>query len=895
MSKSECRTTNARSFVIRHSSFLPAAVCGLLVLSVIAVFGQTARHDFINLDDDDYVYENPHIQAGLTAAGIAWAFSNRDVSAQWQPVTLLSLMADVQSLASGEGPPDRLGDRRDDRLDDRARLAARIHVTNVALHAVNSILLFLLLRAMTGSQWRSAFAAALFAVHPLHVESVAWVSERKDVLSGLFGLLALWAYVVYARGPHVVPYLCVVVALALGLMAKPMLVTWPFLFLLLDYWPLRRQGATQSVLGREQGERGLLPAPHSLLPAPAGRRDLHWLILEKLPLLLLVGISAAIAYFAQLSGGTVISLRTAPVYQRIARAAVIYVEYLGKMFWPANLSAVYSAQDVAGFWPASAAVALLVFVTITVVWRARRGEPWLATGWFWYLGTLLPVIGLVQVGSAVVADRFVYLPQIGISIALAWAVADLAKFQISNLRSQISNVKFRTSHVIRRSVAYCSLVALSSLTLSALAVCAWRQTCHWRDSEALWNHALTCNPRNASAHLYLGMVFAVRRQSDESIAQYRLALSINPKLEQAEYNLGAALGARGQVDEAHDCYVKALEIRPGDKMAHNNLGLILAARGQADAAAVHYRAALQSDPNFVEARYNLGMLLTHHGQLDEAIAQFEQILKSDPDNALPHFGLAEPLARRGNIERALAEVRRAIEIKPDFAEAHNGLGVILAGQGRSDEAVAEFRKALDSRPDMVDAYFNLGLAAASSGNLDQAIALYRKAVELQPGNAYGHVTLGLVLARRGLIDEAIAQYREALRTQPGNSDTHIYLGRALAGGGHLDEAVVQYREALASRPDDEDAQNGLGTMLAGQGHLDEAIPHFRKALEIKPDYLEARFNLGLALAGSGRAGEALEHYQKALELAAAGNDKSMVEAIRARIARLKATVPKGTK
>ena len=402
-------------------------MCVLLVLAVTLVFVQTVRHEFVNYDDNEYVYENHHVLAGLSREVAAWAFTSR-VSAQWTPFTLLSLMADAQFfLRHGARPPDL------------KRLAAGIHAVNIALHAANVVLLFLVLRAMTGGMWPSALVAAVFAVHPLHVESVAWITERKDVLSGFFGLLALAAYTWYARRPSVFRYLSVAAALAVGLLAKPMLVTWPLVFLLLDYWPLRRRFSAS-------------------------------LLLEKVPLFVLVAACAIVAYHGQQSGDAVTSLETVPLPQRIARAAELYVVYLGKSFWPAELAANYAEPPMETRWPVLAAAGLLALLTAAALYAARHRWRWLAVGWLWYLITLAPVIGLVRVGSVVMADRFLYLPQIGLCLALGWAAA-------------------RASGTLRYSRP--AFAAAATLVIAGLTASAWQQASYWKDSvtlgPALWH------------------------------------------------------------------------------------------------------------------------------------------------------------------------------------------------------------------------------------------------------------------------------------------------------------------------------------------------------------------------------------------------------------------------
>jgi len=559
----------------------------LLIIAVLLVFGQTLRHEFVNYDDNEYVYENAAVMHGVTAEGISWVFTHR-VSAQWTPLTLLSLMADAQLFSRrGAGPPDL------------ARLAAGMHAVNLALHAANAVLLFLVLRSMTGRVWPSAMAAAVFAVHPLHVESVAWITERKDVLSGLFGLLALAAYVRYARRPSAMRYLLVAGALALGLIAKPMLVTWPLVFLLLDYWPLRR-------------------------PLRAG------LLLEKVPLLLLVAASAAAAVVGQWSGDAVFSLETVPLGQRIARAAELYVAYLGKTFWPANLAALYGEPPMASYWPAIAAGALLALLTAGALWAARRTrrapQPWLAVGWLWYLLTLVPVIGLVRVGSGVMADRFMYLPLIGLCLAVIWAA-----------KQAIGTSPYRQ----------CTAAVASLLVLASLGTLAWRQASYWKDSETLWKRTLVCTSGTWAVHNNLGIALDRKGQFDEAIAHFRKAVEIRPNFAQARFNLGNALMNAGQVEQAIAEFRKATSIEPDHAAAHSNLGIALDRIGQFADAVAELEKAIQINPDSAEAHNSLGIVLARHGQYDKAIAHFQT----------------------------------AIQIRPDFADARRNLNVVW-GQTR---------------------------------------------------------------------------------------------------------------------------------------------------------------------------------------------------------------------
>ena len=551
------------------------------MLAVLAVYGQTATHDFVNFDDDEYVYGNRHVQDGVTWASIAWAFTQARVAAHWHPLTWLSLMADAQVLKLNGGRPDR------------ALMAAEMHGVNVALHAANAVLVFLLLRSMTASVWRRHCAAALFAVHPLHVESVAWVTERKDMLSGFFGLLAIWAYVTYARKPSAHRYALVAVALLLGLLAKPMLVTWPLLFLLLDYWPLKRwpsggEGCSDGVHGGRSKPDG---APH------------RQLIVEKLPLLLLVTASAVVTFLAKRSSGTLASLEKAPLAARVARATVLYAAYLGKTVWPARLAAVYPDAPIRSAGPVVGAVTLLAVVTAVALLAARRGHRWAAVGWLWFLGTLVPTIGLVQAGLQVMADRFVYLPQIGLCVAAAWYAAELAGRSASGRRIGAT---------------------MAAAILASLAACAWRQASVWHDSETLWNHTLTCTERNVAAHYNLGMALAERGKLDEAVVQYRQALVLKANMFEAHGKLGYALTCRGRVKEAIPHLEKAVELKADYAEALNNLAWLRSTSPDAtvrngdEAVRLALRAA-ELTPNRADALDTLAAAYAETRQFGKAV------------------------------------------------------------------------------------------------------------------------------------------------------------------------------------------------------------------------------------------------------------------------------------
>jgi protein O-mannosyl-transferase len=487
------------------------AVCCLLTLAVAVVFGQTVRYDFVNFDDNVYVYDNPHVVGGLTQQSVAWSFTTLYAS-NWHPLTWLSHELDCQ-LYGTQHP-------------------GLHHLTNVVLHAAVVISLFLVLWQMTGSLWSSVFVAAVFAVHPLRAESVAWVAERKDLLSGLFFMLTLAAYLRYVRHPFSWGrYLLVIATFALGLMAKPMLVTLPFVLFLLDYWPLGRLGHKPLAVSQTTWRR---------------------LIVEKLPLLLLAAASCVITSAAQRPSIAV--SECLPVSSRIANALVSYVTYIGQFFYPTDLAAFYPhPEDALPAWKVVGALLVVGGVSVAV-WIGRRRFPYLLVGWLWYLGMLIPVIGLVQVGDQARADRYTYLPGIGLCLALAWGAAQLLHARPERRR-------------------LCGVA--SALALLVLAAIAWLQTSSWRDSTTLWVNTLACTTRNATAQYNLGVTLAQRGDTAAAIRCFENTLAIRPRSADAENDLGVLLAMSGRLDEAMRHFRAAVRIRPDLADAHNNLRMAI--------------------------------------------------------------------------------------------------------------------------------------------------------------------------------------------------------------------------------------------------------------------------------------------------------------------------------
>jgi tetratricopeptide (TPR) repeat protein len=708
---------------------LTVLVCLVLVLATFAVYWQVTGYDFVLLDDNVYVSENSHVQNGLTSDSVIWAFTATD-AANWHPLTWLSLMLDYELYGLNAGG---------------------YHRTNLVLHLANVLLLFFVLKLMTGALWRSAFVAALFALHPLHVESVAWVTERKDVLSTLFWLLTMWAYLGYVERPGVRRYLLIIVSLTLGLMAKPMLVTLPFVFLLLDYWPLGRFQVGQFVDTPEAS----IQAPIKSGQPMSALLSLVW---EKIPLFALAAVSSVVTFLAQKSAGALVHFETWPITIRIANALVSYVKYLGKMIWPRSLAVFYPHPGHSlPSWKAAGAGLLLLCISILVVRRARR-YPYLVVGWLWYIGTLVPVIGLVQAGYQAMADRYTYIPLIGLYIIIAWGVAEIVP------RWPHRRLYFAT---------------LSTTLFLFLIVLTWKQVQYWKNSISLFEHTLEVTSDNWLYNNNLGIALDRAGHSDDAIKHYLEALRIKPDYAGAHYNLGIALGRKGLPDEAIKHYLEALRIKPDYAEAHNNLGIALDRKGHSDEAIDHYLEALRIKPDYAEAHNNLGFALYRKGHSDEAIDHYLQALRIKPDYAKAHYNLGIALGRKGLPDEAIKHYLEALRIKPDYAEAHNNLGFALYRKGRSDDAIKHYLEALRIKPDYAGAHYNLGIALGRKGHSDEAIKHYLEALRIKPDYAEAHNNLGIALARKGDVDAALKHFQKALQINPNFSYARDNLKKAL--------------------------------------------------------------------------------------------------------------------
>ena len=740
-------------------------VCMLFFVVVALVFLPTTRNEFLSFDDGAFVTANPQVQSGLSWKSLIWALRN-PVAANWHPVTVLSHMLDCQLY--GLKPWGH-------------------HLTNVLIHALNTVLVFLVFRRMTGAFWRCVVLAALFGLHPLRVESVAWVAERKDVLSSLFFLLALWAYASYVEAkresrnekaemetpssvlpppaselkpplschlPSSIFYFLSLACFVLGLMSKPMLVTLPFVLLLLDYWPLQRFGF------KIQDSRF---------------KTFLRLVSEKLPFFVLAAVCSVVTCLLQRTAGAMAT--DLPLELRLANTPISYVRYLGKTFWPANLAIFYPHPFWWPTWQVIASATLLLVILAVVILLARRW-PYLALGWLWFCGTLVPVIGLVQVGNQSIADRYTYLPSIGLFVLLVWGAYDVT-------------VRWRDRTAFQSAAA----VVVTILCL----VWTRQQIGYWRDDESLWGHAVTATENNGFAHLKLGTTLAGKGRVDEAIGHFESAIRLSPRDDRAYGKLAFAFAEKHLLAEAVQQYEAALRLNPGDAGFHNDLGLTLARQGRIDEAIQHYTEALRLKPDFAEVHYNLGLALASRGHYREAAVHFQKVLQLKPEDPKARQKLEGTLATQQQLEQATAAYREALRINPGDARARADLGWELLNFGQRDEGIENCIEAARLEPNNTKIQHHLGMALARNGEAEKAIRQFERVLELDPNFGAAHYTLGIICQQQRRMSEALKHWREAARVSPQWPDPLNSLAWTLATDPHAELRDGTEAVKLASR------------------------------------------------------------------------------------------------
>jgi tetratricopeptide (TPR) repeat protein len=649
-----------------------------LLISILTVYYQVKNFEFIYYDDPKYVRDNPMVKLGISLDSIRWAFFSIGYASNWHPVTWLSHMLDVELYGLNSGMH---------------------HLTNVIFHIVNTLLLFFLFYRLTSEKWKCAAVAVLFALHPLHVESVAWIAERKDVLSTFFWILTTWSYVWYVESRGVRRYLLVMMLFVLGLMAKPMLVTLPFTLLLLDFWPIKRPELVkfEDDIASQSMRNNIVRINW------AGVWPLIW---EKMPLLILTGISSIITYLAQSRGGSVSNLDILPISSRIANAAAAYCTYLWRMIWPLNLAVFYPYPKMFNPLIMVGFFFLLILITL-LAFKYTKRFPFLIMGWLWYLGTLLPVIGIVQVGYQSMADRYTYIPFIGIFVMLVWGITSLF-------------IQWRIGRYV---------LVISFLTIIPVLMWAtWVQAGYWKNSITLFSHALDVTKDNYLAHT----------------------------------NLAVALFEKGDVQGAIYHSSEALRIKPDYVPALCDLGFGLMKQGKYQEAIDHFRQSIQINPYYINAYYNLGGALFALGKIDEAIIQFQDVLRLDPQHAGAQKGIEHALAKQRKIDGVIAQMKEELKVDPKNSDLNYRLAELYMSKGNTKDAIAFYEKSLLNNPNLIQALNTLAVLYAQCGEYDNSLSSLHKVVKLKPNDPDVYYNIACIYSKQGRKDDAIISLKQAI-------------------------------------------------------------------------------------------------------------------------------------
>ena len=706
------------------------------------------NNDFINYDDPAYVTKNVHVQSGLSFETVKWAF-NSTIESNWHPLTWISHALDTSLF--GLNPMYH-------------------HVMNLFIHILSSIALFVIFNRMTKNIWGSAFVAIVFAIHPLHVESVAWIAERKDVLSGFFWILTIGFYSYYCKSPTISRYLLTLLCFVLGLLAKPMLVTLPFVLILLDYWPLKRLELSYYGLNDKKKKEGI---------------SLKSSIKEKIPFFILSLVSSYITYIVQQKGGSMADVDSLSFSVRISNAVVSYVMYIWKSLVPANLSIFYphpgntiSALEIIF------ALGILIFISI-LFYHLRIKHPYLPAGWLWYLGTLVPVIGIVQVGLQAMADRYMYLPIIGLAIIIAWGYLYFI-------------VRFRIPSAVT--------VGITTLVIILMVFTTRAQAIHWKNSFTLFTHALSVTKNNHIAHTNLGVAFTDSGKYDEAVVHLK----------------------------------KALHLRPNEILIRSNLARALVGMGQLKEALEHYRFILPRVNPDPQLRRRMGDVLADLNNPEEAISHYSEAVRLDTSDYLSRLKMADLFAQVGKFNEAKEQCNIVLKRFADNSRAHNILGIVAGKQKLYDEAVKEFNEAIRLDSNNADAYNDFGILYERMGKPADAMEMYNKSIKVNPDQWNARLNIGSMLAEQGKYDEAENQWNEAVRVNPKNIELRMNLGRLYLLQKKLNEAKRQFQEALNINERNVSAHYQLANVLMQEGNLDQAEKHYMKAVEIAPNFRPAQ-------------------------------------------------------
>jgi protein O-mannosyl-transferase len=780
-----------------------------LILSITIVYSRVAGNDFINYDDSLQLTENTHVLSGLTWNNFLWSFGDESPCS---PLTWLTYTAGHSIFGLNPGP---------------------FHLLSLILHIVNSALIFFLLKKMTNEFWKSAFVGALFALHPINVESITWIAELNNVLSGLFVMLALLAYFFYTKQPDWKRYILALLVFELVLLAKPIHITLPFIFLLLDLWPLKRLQVERKVDPTSPWKINLLGIP------------VYNLLLEKIPFLILSILSLTSNLFR---AEKQIGLYTSEVVSfslRVSNAIVSTIKYIGKLFWPIDLAIFYPYPSMIPLWQVAGAFFILMLVTVITI-RELRQYPYYFMGWLWFLFCLAPLLGIIQTGLwPELADRYAYISYIGIFIIISWCIPDLIP------RWKYSNTIIATA---------------GSGIILGLMILTWIQVGFWKNDETLMIHALNVTENNYVAHNNLGIDFFNKGNVDGAIMHLKEAVRINPLQPVTYFNLGNALLTHNDLRGATDEYQKGLAIDPTNINANIGLGIAMKRVGNNNEALVYFNKALYIDPHNIITHIEMGKFFQEMGKAEEATKHFNEALKIDPNNISARVGLQKILLGKDGVKDQAKYYEEALRIDPNNAKAHIGLATILKNQGRIDEAENHFNDALRTNPTNIDANKELGNLLFHKGNYDVAIKHYSAALRADPHQAEVYNNLGTVFIYKGDLNKAIEYYQKSIEEKPDYAEAVKNLNNALINQKNLELLSMRIQQSIKANPRNPVFYTRLGDIYRQLGKYNEAISQYQQAIMIQPNHVQAMYGVVLVYSKRQEYLKAIDVLQKILQM-----------------------------
>ncbi len=708
-----------------------------LIITICITYGQVVNHEFISFDDDQYIFNNNNVIHGLNVKSFLWALTSFYPD-YWHPMTWYSHMLDCQMFGLNSGMH---------------------HLVNVFFHISNTLLVFIVFYRMTGSLWKSAFVAALFGLHPLHVESVAWSAERKDLLSTFFWMLTMLSYQKYVQQRKIQRYLIMILFYILGLLSKPMLVTLPFTLLLLDYWPLQRLR---------------LQSSHLEKAGPYRDTNLN-LIWEKIPLVILAILSSLITFLAQHAVGAMSSLTALPIHIRIINIIESYAFYIEKMLWPLHLAVIYPySPELVSLWFFVIACFFIIIISAAAFITSIR-YPWFIVGWLWYLGTLVPVVGIVQVGLQTMADRYTYIPLIGLFIIFAWGLPELLK------RWQYRQIVLEVS---------------AGIILSILIIISWVQIGYWKNDYTLFGHALKVTENNYVAHSYIAKFLIDRGDFDSAINHGTEALRINPNYSYTYYIMGLALKNKGDLSGAIDNYAKAIRLDSNSIEAYNNLGNIYGQQGKFNDAIKQYSKVLEINPGSEVANVNMGITLVNLGRVNEAIHYYNKALLIKPDYKEAEYNIGVALLLQGKIDESIQHYKKVLIIDPRYMNVNEILLKLLEHKSKIEAATADLKKELLNDSRNTGDYIKLGDIYFSSGDRTMAVASYEKAVLIEPENVQALNRLAVVYSGWEENEKALDAMMRILKAQPGIVSMYYNIACMYAKQDMVNESIGWLKLAI---------------------------------------------------------------------------------------------------